>query len=388
MGMRRKRICILGSTGSIGRNSLRVIEGLKDRFEVSGLSAQTNISLLVEQVKRFRPKAISIGDKTKLCRLPASIRRNTRVFSGREGAEELAARKESDIVLIAISGSASIRPTYKAVSAGKTVALASKEALVSAGHIITEEARKKRSTIIPVDSEHSAVFQCLSGNDISRVSRFYITASGGPLWNIPKSRFKNLSPKEVLRHPKWNMGKKISVDSATMMNKGLELIEAKWLFGIDIGRIEVLVHPEAVVHSMVEFLDGSVMAQLGITDMRLPIQYALSHPYRFESGLEPLDLAAIGKLSFFRPDPGKFPSLRLAYEAAKEGGSATAVLNSSNEAAVKAFLDGKIRFPDIPRVIERILSSHKRIGSPSMEDLDHIERWTKIEVERFCSYRS
>jgi len=386
--MKKRRVCVLGSTGSIGRNALKVIEGLSDKFEVSGLSAQSNVSLLIDQAKKFRPEAIAIGDEAKLGRLPKSIKSRTRIFAGRSGVEELAGQKGADIVLVAISGSASIRPTYRAVASGKTVALASKEALVSAGHIITKEAKKRRSAIIPVDSEHSAVFQCLMGNHMSRVAKFYITASGGPLWNVPKSRFSHLSRKEVLRHPKWRMGKKISVDSATMINKGLEIIEAKWLFGIDIDRVEVLIHPEAVVHSMVEFVDGSVMAQLGITDMRLPIQYALSYPERFESSLEALDLTNIRKLSFYEPDLRKFPSLKLAYEAAKEGGSAPCVLNSSNEAAVKTFLRGRIRFTDIPKIIEKTLSKHKRIEFPSLDDIDEIGEWAEREVDRFCLSRS
>ncbi|MBL7071140.1 MAG: 1-deoxy-D-xylulose-5-phosphate reductoisomerase [Candidatus Omnitrophica bacterium] len=386
--MNKKRICVLGSTGSIGRNALKVIEGFGGRFEVSGLSAGSNMSLLLEQVKKFKPKAIAIGEGSKIGRSGRRIGEKVRLLSGKKGLEELAGEKDSDIVLVAVSGSASIRPTFRAVSAGKTVALASKEALVSAGHIITREAVKKGSTIIPVDSEHSAVFQCLLGSDISKVAKLYITASGGPLWNIPKKRFMHLSRKEVLRHPKWRMGKKISVDSATMVNKGLELIEAKWLFGIDIDRIEVLIHPEAIVHSMVEFIDGSVIAQLGITDMRLPIQYALSYPERFENSLKKLDLTNIKKLSFYKPDLKKFPSLQLAYDAARDGGSAPSVLNSSNEAAVDAFLRSKIKFTDIPKIIEKMLSKHKRIEFPSLDDIDEIERWVESEVGKFCSYRS
>jgi len=382
--MKKKKVCILGSTGSIGRNTLKVISELNDRFDVSGLSAGANAPLLAKQVNRFKPIAAAIEDATKFGELQNKIKGNTRVFLGKKGVEKLAGQKKADIVLIAISGNASIGPTYSAVSAGKDVALASKEALVSAGHIITKEAKRKKSTIIPVDSEHSAVFQCLRGNDISKVKRLYITASGGPLRNMPKRSFKNLSIKRVLRHPKWKMGRKISVDSATMMNKGLELIEAKWLFGISIDKIKILIHPEAIVHSMVEFVDGSILAQMGITDMRLPIQYALSYPARYESGLKPLDLASVRSLTFYKPDMDKFPSLGLAYEAAKEGGSAPCVLNVSNEMAVHAFLQGKIRFTDIPLIIEKVLSHHKKIKFPSLEDIRQIQEWTEREVERFC----
>ncbi len=382
--MPKKKVCILGSTGSIGRNALKVIADLSSRFEVSGLSAQSNVSLLAEQVNKFKPGAVAVGDQTEIGKLRKRIKRDVRIFAGREGIEELASQKEADIVLIAISGSASIRPTYSAVSSGKNVALASKEALVSAGHIITREARKRNSTIIPVDSEHSAVFQCLAGGEKSRIENLYITASGGPLRKIPKRTFKGLSSKVVLKHPKWNMGKKISVDSATMMNKGLEVIEAKWLFGIDIDRIKILIHPEAIVHSMVEFVDGSVLAQLGITDMRLPIQYALSYPERHKSALKPLDLVGMRSLTFHKPAVNKFPSLKLAYAAAKEGGSAPSVLNASNEMAVKAFLEGRIKFTDIQVIIEKVLSRHKRIGPPSLKQIEEIEKWTELEVERFC----
>jgi 1-deoxy-D-xylulose-5-phosphate reductoisomerase len=386
--MPKKKVCILGSTGSVGKNALKVISDLNDRFEVSGLSAQSNVSLLAEQVNKFKPKAAAIGNEAKISELRKKIKGNVRIFAGEKGIEELAGQEEADIVLIAISGSASIRPTYSAVSHGKKIALASKEALVSAGHIIIREAKRRNSAIIPVDSEHSAVFQCLKGSDVSKVKNLYITASGGPLLGMPKRAFKNLSRKVVLKHPKWKMGKKISVDSATMMNKGLEAIEAKWLFGIDIEKIKILIHPEAIVHSMVEFVDGSVLAQLAITDMRLPIQYALSFPERYESMLKPLDLVSIRNLTFHKPDMNKFPSLGLAYKAAKEGGSAPCVLNSSNEIAVKAFLEGRIKFTDIPVIIEKILSRHKRIEFPSLEEIEEIEDWVKEEVEEFCLSRS
>jgi len=382
--MKKKRICILGSTGSIGRNTLNVISGLSDRFQVVGLCAQSNVSLLAEQANKFRPKAVAIGDETKIGELNKKLKEKVRIFVGKQGIEELARQEESDIVLIAISGSASIRPTYAAVASGKDIALASKEALVSAGHIITREAKRRDSAIIPVDSEHSALFQCLMAGRTSEVARLYITASGGPAWAMPKSAFRSLSKETVLKHPKWKMGKKISVDSATMMNKGLEVIEAKWLFGIDIDDIKILIHPEAIVHSMVEFVDGSVLAQLGITDMQLPIQYALSYPKRYKSGLKQLDLIKIRRLTFYKPDANKFPSLKLAYEAAREGGSATAVLNSSNEAAVRAFLHNKIKFTDIPIIIEKLLSRHKRIEFPTLSEIEAIEEWVKSEVERFC----
>jgi len=377
----------LGSTGSVGRNALRMVSALKDRFEITGLSAHSNAALLAEQAKKFRPRAVAIADKAKAARLRSDTRPGIRILAGEKGIEELAARPDADIVLMAISGGASIGPTYSAVSHGRDIALASKEALVSAGHLIMREAKRKGSAIVPVDSEHSAVFQCLAGNKASDVRRLYITASGGPLWNVPRRRFANLSADAVLRHPKWKMGKKISVDSATMINKGLEVIEAKWLFGIGVDRIKVLMHPEAIVHSMVEFTDGSVLAQLGITDMRLPIQYALSYPERHKNGLRPLDLAGIRNLTFHRPDMVKFPSLGLAYSAAKAGGSAPCVLSSANEMAVRAFLRGRIRFTDIARIVENALSRHKRVDFPSLDEIRRIEDWAKEEVKQFCLSR-
>ncbi|MEA3306025.1 MAG: 1-deoxy-D-xylulose-5-phosphate reductoisomerase, partial [Candidatus Omnitrophota bacterium] len=379
-GVKKKKICILGSTGSIGRNALKVISDLSGKFEVCGLCARSNAALLAEQANRFMPGAIAIGDEARAGELRKKVKRGIKIFAGNAGVEELAAQKEADLVLAAISGSASIRPVYSAVSCGKDIALASKEALVSAGHLIIREAKRRSSAILPVDSEHSAIFQCLAGNGASKVKRLYITASGGPLREISKRSFKGIPAKIVLKHPKWKMGRKVSVDSATMMNKGLEVIEAKWLFGIEIDRIKVLIHPEAIVHSMVEFVDGSVLAQLGVTNMRLPIQYALSFPERYESSLKPLDFISVKRLSFHKPDMNKFPSLRLAYEAAREGGSAVCVLTAANEMAVGAFLRGKIRFTDIPIIIEKLLSRHKRIESPSLNEIEEIEKWVKEQI--------
>ncbi|MCG2705362.1 MAG: 1-deoxy-D-xylulose-5-phosphate reductoisomerase [Candidatus Omnitrophica bacterium] len=382
--MKKKKVCILGSTGSVGRNTLKVISDLSDRFEVSGLSAHSNIPLLARQINEFKPSVAAISDESLVRELRKRIRHHTTTLAGKTAHEELAGQKDADIIMVAITGSASIRPAYSAVSHGKDVALASKEALVSAGHLIMREAKRRNSAIIPVDSEHSAIFQCLMGNNAAVVRKLYITSSGGPLWNVPKKAFKNLSQKKVLRHPKWKMGKKISVDSATMMNKGLEVIEAKWFFGMNIDSIEVLIHPEAVIHSMVEFIDGVLLAQLSITDMRIPIQYALSYPERCENRLKRLDLADIGRLSFCKPDKVKFPALEIAYEAAKAGGSAPSVLNASNEAAVRAFLVGKIDFTAIPVIIEKVLAKHKRIEFPSLDEIDAIGRWAEREVGRFC----
>lgn len=382
--MTKKKVCILGSTGSIGRNALRVISDLGDRFQVCGLSAHSNIKLLAKQINEFRPDSIAITDESQVHELRRGLKHDVEIFAGKNAHDELAKQKEADIILIAITGSASIRPTYTAVSHGKDIALASKEALVSAGHIIMREAHRRNSAIIPIDSEHSAIFQCLAGNDTSKIRKLYITSSGGPLLNTPKKKFKNLLPRDVLNHPKWKMGKKISVDSATMMNKALEVIEAKWLFGINVDQIKVLVHPEAIIHSMVEFVDGALLAELSVADMRLPIQYALTYPERYENSLQPLDLIATGKLTFVKPDTGKFPLLKLGYEAAKTGGSIPSVLNISNEMAVKSFLAGRIKFTEIPVIIEKVLSKHKKIEFPSLDEIDGIARWAESEVERFC----
>lgn len=378
----KKKICILGSTGSIGRNALRVISDLSDRFEVCGLSAHSNINLLANQINEFRPDSVAITDESQVHELRRRLKREVVIFAGKNAHEELAKQKKADIILIAITGSASIRPAYAAVSHGKDIALASKEALVSAGHIIMREAKRRNSVIIPIDSEHNAIFQCLAGNNASKIRKLYITSSGGPLSNTPKKNFKNLSRRDVLNHPKWKMGKKISVDSATMMNKGLEVIEAKWLFGIDVDRIEVLIHPETVIHSMVEFIDGALLASLGVADMRLPIQYTLTYPERYESSLRPLDLIAIGKLTFTKPDTGKFPLLKLGYEAARAGGSIPSVLNVSNEIAVKAFLAGRIKFTEIQVIIEKVLSKHKKIEFPSLDEIDAMGGWAEEEVSK------
>ncbi|MBN1871197.1 MAG: 1-deoxy-D-xylulose-5-phosphate reductoisomerase, partial [Candidatus Omnitrophica bacterium] len=353
------------------------------RFEISGLSAQSNAELLLKQAKRFNVKNLGIADVSKYGFIKDRLPKGVKIYTGKAGISELAGSRSNDLVLVAISGSASIRPTYAAVASGRTVALASKEALVSAGYAITSLAKKTGAMLLPVDSEHSAVFQCLQGHDISYVDKLCITASGGPLFNMPKQRFDTVTSKDVLRHPKWKMGKKITVDSATLMNKGLEVIEAKWLFGIEVDHIDVIIHPEAIVHSMVKFIDGSVLAQLGITDMRLPIQYALNYPNRFRNSLRQLDLTDVEKLTFYKPDMKKFPSLKVAYEAARQGGSAPCVLSVANEEAVKAFLMGKLPFTEIIEVIERALSRHRVIERPSIEQIEALEEFTKEEVKKW-----
>ncbi|MCX5715513.1 MAG: 1-deoxy-D-xylulose-5-phosphate reductoisomerase [Candidatus Omnitrophica bacterium] len=363
-----KRIAILGSTGSIGVNTLNVIAAHKDEFRVVGLTANTNTALLDRQVKRFKPKIYCAAQE-----------------AGVEGLIEVATHPDVDLVVMAIVGSVSLVPLLEAIKAKKQIALASKEALVSGGEVVMKAAAKNRVKIIPVDSEHSAIFQCINGRPRQEIKKIYLTGTGGPLRKVHKRMFNAFSPEEMARHPKWNMGKKISIDSATLMNKGLEVIEAKWLFGVPLASIEVLIHPEAVIHSMVEFIDGTVIAQLAATDMRLPIQYALSYPKRLplRFGLE-LDFKKTNKLTFCQPDSKKFPCFKLAQDAARDGGTFPAVLNASNEETVLSYLDRKISFTAIPRVIEKVLSKHRSKPSPDLGDILEADSWSREEARILC----
>lgn len=359
-----KNVVIFGSTGSIGQNALKVIKRFKDRFKVLGLSANNNTELLALQAREFKPEFVVAKDE--------------------EGLVRLAGHKKADIILMAISGNAALAPLLAAVDAGKRIALANKEALVMAGSIIIKRARQSKASIIPVDSEHSAIFQCTDGAKHEHIKTIYLTATGGPLRKMPYSKMRFVSPDEAVRHPRWSMGKKISVDSATMMNKGLEVIEAKWLFDVDIKNIKVLIHPEAVIHSMVEFKDGAVIAQMGITDMRLPIQYALTYPERIDSGLPGVDFTRVKKLNFAAPDFKKFPCLQLAYEAAKSGGTMPTVLNAANEELVNDFLRGEIKLTDIAKGVERVMRKHKPLNNPSLADILDVDRWARGEVKICC----
>jgi len=359
-----KNLVILGSTGSIGRNALDVVRRLKSRFRVLGLSANNNTELLAEQAKEFKAKFVVAKDPDKLV--------------------WLAGHKDADIILISISGSAALRPLLAAIDSKKKIALANKEALVMAGGIIIKKARQNNASIIPVDSEHSAIFQCIDGAKPADIKNIYLTATGGPLRKLPYSKMRLVSPDDAVKHPRWSMGRKISVDSATMMNKGLEVIEAKWFFGVDIKNIKILIHPEAVVHSMVEFRDGSVIAQMAVTDMRLPIQYALVYPERIDSGLPGLDFARIGKLNFARPDFKKFPCLELAYEAANTSGTMPAVLNAANEELVNKFLASKIKLTDIAKGVEDAMKRHNIVKNPSLNDILKADKWARKEVNLCC----
>ncbi|HPM42987.1 MAG TPA: 1-deoxy-D-xylulose-5-phosphate reductoisomerase [Candidatus Omnitrophota bacterium] len=383
-----KRIAVLGSTGSIGVNTLEVIKsGLGDKYKVVALSADTNVKLLAEQSRIFRPDVIVIGRGASEIKARGVLPSNLKVLNGGDGLVEIAGRKDVDTVVFAISGTACLPPLVRAIKSGKEIALANKESLVSAGSIIMPLARKYGVRIIPIDSEHSAIFQCIDGKT-DEISRIFLTASGGPLRTLPKKSFDRLSLDFILKHPKWKMGKKISVDSATMMNKGLEIIEAHHLFGIVEDRIDVLIHPEAIVHSMVGLVDGSVLAQMSNPDMRLPIQYALTYPDRRRSPVKAVDFCKLKHLSFLPPDTGKFPCLGLARRAIRVGGTMPAVLNAANEEAVRRYLEGAIKFSLIPKVIEKVISRHKVFHGrkPTLADVFTAEAWAKEEARSLCCH--
>jgi 1-deoxy-D-xylulose-5-phosphate reductoisomerase len=364
-----KRLSILGCTGSIGVQALDVVARSPDRFQVVGLAAGRNVERLAEQVRAFRPRLVSVSDAAAAQELRERLGPEApEILLGDAGAVAVATLGEADFVLAAISGGAGLRSTAAAVEAGKPVGLANKESLVLAGELLTARAAARGVPILPVDSEHSAVFQSLAGHNRAEVRRIVLTASGGPLRAVPADRLSSVTPEMALRHPNWSMGAKITIDSATLMNKGLEVIEARWLFDLPPRQIDILVHPESVVHSMVEYVDGQVVAQLGISDMRGPISYALAHPDRLPLDLERLDLARIGRLTFEAPDPVRFPAYRLAYQALEMGGTAPAVLSGADEAAVEAFLAGRCTFDAIARICAEVLESHRPVGIGSVED--------------------
>ena len=377
-----KRIAILGSTGSIGVQALDVVARHPDRFEVVALAAGRNAGRLVEQVRRFRPRLVSVADPALAREVRAAAPAGVEVLAGDEGAVAAATHPDVQLVLAAISGGAGLRSTAAAIEAGKTIGLANKESLVLAGELLVERARRRGVAILPVDSEHSAIHQSLVGHNRAEVRRLILTASGGPLRAVPAAELPAVTPARALKHPNWSMGDKITIDSATLMNKGLEVIEARWLFDVDPARIEVLVHPESIVHSMVEYIDGQVVAQLGISDMRGPISYALAHPDRVGLGLDPLDLARVGKLTFEPPDPVRFPAYTLAWRALELGGTAPAALSGADEAAVEAFLRGRCRFDRIARVCAEVLEAHRVEPLASIEQAVAASEWGKREAAR------
>jgi 1-deoxy-D-xylulose-5-phosphate reductoisomerase len=375
-----KKIIVLGSTGSVGTQTLEVARNLK--LEVAGLTAASNIDLLEKQAREFKPSAVALKDIRLAEELVKRLSdTDIKVYGGAEGINRVAAIQEADTVVSAIVGSAGLIPTLEAIRQGKTIALSNKETLVMAGEIVISEAAKRCVEIIPVDSEHAAIFQCLMGNNREHLSKIILTASGGPFKGKSLDELKHVTPEEALKHPNWKMGSKITVDSSTMMNKGLEVIEAKWLFGLKPEQIEVLIHPQSIIHSMVEYIDGSIIAQLGPVDMKLPIQFALTYPKRAENKYTRLNFLEVGKLTFEKPDYTAFPCLRLAFEAVKAGGTMPAVLNAANEVAVNLFLKKEIGFLDIARIIENIMERHTVNIRPSLKDILEVDTWVRKTVE-------
>jgi 1-deoxy-D-xylulose-5-phosphate reductoisomerase len=381
-----KRIAILGSTGSIGRSSLKVIEAHPEAYQVKALAAGKNMDLLAEQVRKFKPLEAAVfgheeAESLKK-RLDGGVK--TRVVSGTEGLIHLATLEEADTVISAITGAAGLVPTYAAIKAGKNIALANKETMVMAGPLVIEQVKRRGVVLLPVDSEHSAILQCLQGHARDDVRRVILTASGGPFRDFPREEMEKVTPEQALKHPNWNMGPKITVDSATLMNKGLELIEAKWLFGLDIHQIHILIHPQSVIHSMVEYKDGSIIAQMGIPDMITPISYALSYPRHVNTTLPALDLERVGTLGFMKPDTKKFRCLDLALKAAETGGSMPAVLNGANEVAVELFLQGRIGFLQIPSLIEKTMKAHTPFVIDSLEKVMEADAWARQRTAAFA----
>lgn len=373
-----KNISVLGSTGSIGRSSLEVIDKLSHRFKVVGLTAGRNTQLLEKQVEKFRPKIVSLERKEEAEDLRRKFRgKSIKVTFAQEGAEEVASFSENDIVISAITGIDGLRPTLAAVQEGKKVALANKESMVVAGPLIQDMIRKFGAQLIPVDSEHSGVFQCLAKEEMESVKKVILTASGGPFFSKSSSEMNDITLEEALNHPRWKMGKKVTIDSATLMNKGLELIEARWLFGLEPRQLGILIHPQSIVHSLVEMSDGSVLAQLGPTDMKLPIQYALTYPEREESLLPSLDLSEIKALEFYEVNVEKFPIIKLARLALEEGESFPIALNAANEVVVSAFLEQRIKFMDISDVVTEIVENHQKRKAQSLEDIFDVDRETR-----------
>ena len=381
-----KNVVILGSTGSIGKSALDVIRNLRHKYKVSALSANSQWELLAKQANEFKPESVSLADERWIDSLKNNLSDNSvQIHTGADSVREMVSKDDVDIVISAIVGGAGLPAAVEVVKSGKTLALANKEALVMAGGLVVSMAKENGVSIIPVDSEHSAVLQALRSGHRDEVKKIIITASGGPFYNLPKEKLSKVTKEEALNHPTWKMGQKITIDSATLMNKALEIIEAKWLFGLNSTQIEVIIHPESIVHSLVEFCDGSVIAQMGLPDMKVPIQFALTYPHRENGNVQSLDLAKLGSLNFQKPDMDKFPALRLGYEVVEKGGTMGATLNAANEVAVQAFLDRKIKFTDITKTVEHVMKEHNFIKDPTLQDIMNADEYARKETKKCLS---
>ena len=376
-----KRVILLGSSGSIGESTCKVARALPDKMKIVGLGVAKSTERLLEQAKEFGVKALAVSDPQAAEKVKSKLPAGAKFFPGAEGLARMVEETDADMVLVAIVGTAGLAPALAALRSGKDLAVASKEILVLAGSAVMAEAKKRKRQVLPVDSEHNAIFQCLQGANEKEVRKVILTASGGPFRQSRAAELEKVTVAQALKHPTWSMGKKITIDSATMFNKGLEMIEAHWLFGLPMKQVEVVVHPQSIVHSMVEFIDGSVLAQLSVTDMCFPIQYAVTFPERMPSGLPPLDLAKLGSLTFEAPDEKRFPALRLAREAGDAGGTLPGVFNAANEVAVEAFLAEQISFPRIWGMVDEVMQKHTTLSSPDLEAIIEADRWARIEAK-------
>jgi 1-deoxy-D-xylulose-5-phosphate reductoisomerase len=376
----RKRVVILGATGSIGESALKVARDIPERMEIVGLAANSNAEKLAAAANETRAQSVCLVDETKIDILARELKYKPRILGGQEGLLETARLTNADMVLVAIVGTGGLRPALAAIEAGKDLAVASKEILVMAGEIVTREARENGINVLPVDSEHNAIFQCLEGKSSLDVRRIILTASGGPFREMPRKDFDSITPEQALKHPTWNMGPKITIDSATLFNKGLEMIEAHWLFGVEMKRVEVVIHPQSIVHSMVEFADGSTLAQLSYSNMCFPIQYAVTWPDRVPNTLPPLDFSKLSRLEFFTPRYEDFPALNLARRAGETGGTLPAVMNAANEVAVAGFLDRQVRFPDIWQIVEEVMNRHTSVAHPDLDAILEADQWARKEA--------
>ncbi len=381
--IQKKNVAILGSTGSIGKNSLKVLSNFPEQFKVQYLTINKNIDGILEQIQQFKPRGVVVLDEAASRELKSRITDSTEILCGEEGLLEIVQRDDVDIVISSLVGFAGLKPTMKAIEAKKKIALANKETLVVAGEIIMNLVRQHGVALLPVDSEHSAIFQCLVGEESKHVAKIILTASGGPFRTKSKDELKHVTIEQALNHPNWKMGSKITIDSATLMNKGLEVIEAHWLFGVLPDKIDVVIHPQSIIHSMVEFVDGSVKAQLGVPDMKIPIQYALTYPDRAQSAFARVSFPQLKEMTFFEPDKEKFPCLQLAFDAIKTGGTMPAVMNAANEIAVEKFLDDKITFLRIPQLISKTMGAHVSTPHPTIDNIIDADVWARHYVKSF-----